>query len=210
MQEPKTMRDAVRERLSDMANQINHMLEIGKDPLGNSGGSWPSHFMALEIEDPQWPADLSRAQRRQRRVSIAIREAIHAEERGDWHRHRQVLDSLVTDLGDCPASLGIWHHDDWEELRLLEPRACPSADAAQGFSDSELAFTYVMYACFYRLLLGYRFGTCHQCQRLYLKPLHGADSCYEKKACAQKAYRRRKGARRAPLASSTDKRVLPS
>ena len=208
MHEPETMRKAIRGRLSGMAKRINHMLEIGQTAPEDANDSWPSHFMNLEIDDPQWPEDLLSSERCQRRAAIAIREAIHAEEREDWPRHREVLDVLMKQLGDRNISLEIKHHDDWEELLPLETLEGESGHSCQASSDADLALTYVMYACFHRVLLGYRFGTCHQCRRLYLKPLHGADSIYEKKACAQKAYRHRKCKKRAIPAESVEEQAV--
>jgi hypothetical protein len=192
MTESIALRESIRARLSNLADQVNQILEIENPSPDKSADPWPSCFMEFEIDHPQWPQELCPFERQQRRTAIAIREAVHAEKEKDWKRHQELLDVLCSHINDQDALWQIDHHEGWSQLMLLARVEAEHAHDSEDDSSLHLALNYLLYALFYRPLLGYRLGSCHHCWRLYLKPLHGADSMYERKACSQKAYRERK------------------
>jgi len=181
MSNPTAMRDAVRAKLSAMVDRVNRILESAATVWPNDDESWRGRCTAWDPEGPEWPETVPITDRREIQVAVTVCRGVHAEERGDRAAQREVLDWLATYLESEGVSLRVRHHDGWEEMRT-DPEAI----------DTDSAFTYLLYAAVHRPLLGARLGSCRQCGTLYLKPLHGADSLYESKACSQKAYRKRK------------------
>jgi hypothetical protein len=192
------LRQRVRQELRSLARQVNNIVWVTVASHEMQHEIYPERSAALDLDDPTWPEKLTSSEKRAIRIAISIRKAIRAEEEGNEEVREDALKLVQEYVVEKPLWMSLEYRDATAAVVYSEydPNipGVPEMDENRPFHVSVMVLSFVKYLEWYKEFLGQHLGVCRQCDKVYLKPIHGADSMYCSGACAQKAYRERKKA----------------
>jgi len=176
----------VRAHMNQFARQVNDALGFAIHHHNASYTQDPKHVSLLAFDDPKWPEKLTKPAKKIARVSIAIKQAIRAEEEGD----QQAFDNAMQPIIEFTNGMHVRLEWTRSEGKYQLQRNHEGPEEEYPFYASLLVLDLADYLVQYNEFL--HLGICRHCAKLYLKPKHGAKSRYCSRACGQKAYRERK------------------
>ena len=186
----------VRKEMRQLATLVNDTIWVtvaGHDLLQPQ---YPAQYRKLDHKDPNLFDKLTDDEKKTIRISLAIKDVVRAEEKGDEQARQEALKPIQEYLQGRPVWLVLSAESGHDFLTFAEqdPAKPEIVEEFKGrpFYASVMVFSFGKYLEWYKEYLGQHLGVCRQCNKVYLKPKHGADSRYCSGACSQKAYRERK------------------
>ena len=157
---------------------------------------YPANYRKLDLKDPSLFDKLTDDEKKTIRMSVAIKDVVRAEEKGDEKARQEALKPIQEYLKDRPVWLVLSAESGHDFLTFAEqdPAKPEIVEEFKGrpYYVSVMVLSFAKYLEWYKEYLGQHLGVCRQCDKVYLKPKYGADSRYCSRACTQKAYRERK------------------